>query len=120
MDKIFLKSLTIDAVVGLWDWERKITQKVVVDLEMGADIAKAAKSDSIEDTLNYKAVAQRVTAFVQERKALLVETLAEGIAGLVIDEFDVPWVRVTINKPGAIRGSEAVGIQIERTKSGDS
>lgn len=119
MDKIFLRALSIDAVVGLWDWERKITQKVVVDLEMGTDIARAAATDSIEDTLNYKAVAQRVTSYVQEKKALLVETLAEGIATIILSEFDVPWVKVTINKPGAIRGSDAVGVQIERTKPAD-
>ncbi|MEN7342767.1 MAG: dihydroneopterin aldolase [Pseudomonadota bacterium] len=114
MDKIFLNELTIDAVVGLWEWERKITQKVVVDLEMAADAAAAAASDSIEDTLNYKAVADRVTAFVVERQAKLVETLAEGIASIVLDEFGVRWVKVTISKPGAIRGSRNVGICIER------
>ena len=117
MDKIFLNELTIDAVVGLWDWERKITQKVVVDLEMAANARAAAASDSIEDTLNYKAVADRVTAFVIERQAKLVETLAEGIASIVRDEFGVSWVKVTISKPGAIRGSRNVGISIERGES---
>ena len=117
MDKIFLNELTIDAVVGLWDWERKITQKVVVDLEMAANARAAAASDSIEDTLNYKAVADRVTAFVIERQAKLVETLAEGIASIVRDEFGVSWVKVTISKPGASRGSRNVGISIERGES---
>lgn len=114
MDKIFLKGLVIQAIVGIWDWERKIRQKVVIDLEMGTDIAKAAASDHIDDTLNYKAVAKRVTTFVEESEFQLVETLAERIAGIIRDEFSVPWVRVTVNKPGAIRGSEAVGVQIER------
>ncbi|MEM7611373.1 MAG: dihydroneopterin aldolase [Pseudomonadota bacterium] len=116
MDKIFLRGLAIDAVVGIWDWERKIEQKVVVDLEMATDIAKAARSDSIDDTLNYKAVAERVREYVVTEQALLVESLAEGIARVVTSEFDVPWVKVTVNKPGAIRGSDAVGIEIERSK----
>lgn len=114
MDKIFLQALTIDAVVGWWDWERKITQKVVVDLEMSTDIRAAAASDNIEDTLNYKAVADRIVEFVKTREAKLVETLAEGIADIVRSEFGVAWVKVSINKPGAIRGSRAVGVEIER------
>lgn len=114
MDRIFLNELKVDTVIGIWEWERRIRQTVVIDLEMSADIAKAAKSDDVADTLNYKSVAKRVQSFVAESSFQLVETLAERIAGIVRDEFDVAWVKVRVNKPGAIRGSKDVGILIER------
>ena len=114
MDIIFLQELRIDTVIGIYDWERKIRQTVVFDLEMATDIAAAAASDSIEDTLDYKAVAKRITAFVEASEFGLVETLAERVAAIVRDEFDVPWVRVTLNKAGAIRGARGVGVIIER------
>jgi len=114
MDKIFLDELKIDTIIGIWDWERKIRQTVIIDLEMSADIAKAAASDSVEDTLNYKSVAKRVQQFVGDSSFQLVETLAERIAQIVREEFDVAWVKVRVNKPGAIRGSKDVGILIER------
>ncbi len=114
MDIIFLHDLKVDTVIGIWDWERKIRQTVVIDLDMATDIRKAAASDSVEDTLNYKAVAKRVQQFVGDSEFQLVETLAENIAGIVNDEFNVPWVRVRVAKPGAIRGARDVGILIER------
>ena len=114
MDIIFLHGLKVDTVIGIWDWERKIRQSVVIDLEMAADIRKAAETDSVDDTLNYKLVAKRLQQFVSESEFRLVETLAERIAGIVNDEFGVPWVRVRVNKPGAIRGAQDVGIIIER------
>ncbi len=114
MDTIFLNELKIDTVIGIWEWERKIRQTVVVDLEMSADIRKAAETDSVEDTLNYKLVAKRVQQFVNDSSFQLVETLAERIAGIIRDEFNVAWVRVSVNKPGAIRGSRDVGVRIER------
>ena len=114
MDIIFLHDLKVDTVIGIWDWERKIRQTVVIDIDMAADIRKAAESDQVEDTLNYKGVAKRVQQFVEESEFQLVETLAERIAGIVTDEFDVPWVRVRVAKPGAIRGAKDVGILIER------
>ncbi|MDJ0711121.1 MAG: dihydroneopterin aldolase [Woeseiaceae bacterium] len=114
MDKIFLRELKIETIIGIWDWERKIRQTVVIDLEMSADIAKAAATDDIKDTLNYKGVAKRIQQFVSESSFQLVETLAERIAGIVRDEFGVAWVRVQVHKPGAIRGSRDVGIDIER------
>ena len=114
MDKIFLDELKIDTIIGIWDWERKIRQTVVVDLEMSADIAKAAATDEVVDTLNYKAVAKRLQAFVGDSSFQLVETLAENIARIIRDEFDVTWVRVKVHKPGAIRGSKDVGVEIER------
>ncbi len=114
MDIIFLHDLKVDTVIGIWDWERKIRQTVVIDLDMAADIRKAAASDSVDDTLNYKAVAKRIQQFVADSEFQLVETLAERIAGIVNDEFEVPWVRVRVAKPGAIRGAKDVGILIER------
>ena len=114
MDTIFLHSLKIDAVIGIWEWERKIRQTVVIDLDMAADIRKAAESDDVADTLNYKLVAKRLQSYVAESEFQLVETLAERIAAIVIGEFGVPWVRVRVNKPGAIRGAQDVGVVIER------
>ena len=114
MDKIFLNELKVDAIIGIWEWERRIRQTVVIDLEMSADIAKAAATDDIADTLNYKAVAKRIQDFVAASEFQLVETLAERIAAIVRDEFSVDWVKVRVNKPGAIRGSKEVGVLIER------
>lgn len=114
MDKIYLEELKVDTVIGIWDWERRIRQTVVIDLAMSADIAKAAATDDVADTLNYKSVAKRIQSFVSESEFQLVETLAERIAGIIRDEFDVAWVRVRVSKPGAIRGSRNVGVEIER------
>ena len=114
MDIIYLHDLRIEAVIGLWEWERKIRQTVAIDLEMSADIRKAAATDSVDDTLNYKLVAKRLQQYVGESSFQLVETLAEKIAGIVLDEFGVAWVRVKVNKPGAIRGARDVGVIIER------
>ncbi len=114
MDIIYLNELKIETVIGIWDWERKIKQEVVIDLEMGADVARAAETDHIDDTLNYKAVAKRLIGFVGDSEFQLVETLAERVAGIILNEFEVPWVKVTINKRGAIRGARDVGVIIER------
>ncbi len=119
MDKIFLTELKVDTIIGIWEWERKIRQTVIIDLEMSADIAKAAATDSVEDTLNYKSVAKRIQSFVGDSSFQLVETLAERIAGIIREEFDVQWVKVRVNKPGAIRGSKDVGILIERGRWSD-
>jgi len=114
MDRIFLTGLTTDCIIGIWDWERRVKQKVVVDIEMAADIRKAAASDAIQDTVDYKKVAKRLLQFVSESQFQLVETLTERIAQIVVTEFGVPWVRVRLNKQGAIRGSRDVGILVER------
>ena len=104
----------MECVIGVWEWERQITQKLIIDLEMGWDIRAAARSDALEDTLSYKDVAKRVNAFVVETQANLVETLAEGIAGLLQEEFGVLWGRGRINKRGAVTGARDVGVDIER------
>lgn len=114
MDKIFLSALTVDCIVGIWEWERDVKQTVIIDLEMAADIRRAAASDHIDATIDYKKIAKRLLAFVGESQFQLVETLAENIARVVVVEFSVPWVKVRVNKPAAIRGARDVGIEIER------
>lgn len=117
MDVVFIEDLKVNATIGIYDWERKIKQPLAFDVEMATDIRRAAETDAIEDTLNYKAVSKRITAFVEASEYQLVETLAEKVAALVLDEFDVSWLRLTLYKPGAVRGSRAVGIRIDRGAS---
>lgn len=114
MDTIFIRDLRVETVVGIYDWERRIKQMVSFDLDMSADIRRAAKSDRIEDTLDYKAVVKRVIQFVTAQQFQLVESLAESIAALILDEFKVKGVKVTVHKPGAVSGSKSVGVTIER------
>jgi len=116
MDKIFIHALKTETIVGIFDWERQVKQTVIMDIEFSADIRKAAVSDSIDDTLNYKGVAKRVLAFVDESSFHLVETLAEHVAMLILEEFGVSWVSITLSKPGAIRSSREVGVMLERTR----
>ena len=116
MDIIFLRDLKIETVVGIYDWERKVKQTVILDLEMATDVKKAALSDKIEDALDYKAIAKRLISFVGESEFELVETLAERIAEIILIEFDISWLRLSLNKIGAIRGAKDVGVVIERGK----
>jgi dihydroneopterin aldolase len=114
MDIIYLHDLRIETVIGIYDWERRVKQTVILDVEMGADIRRAAASDRVDDTINYKAVAKRLLAFVGDSQFELVETLAERVAAVIMEEFGVPWVRVRVNKQGAVRGVRDVGVVIER------
>lgn len=114
MDIVYIRDLKIETVIGIFDWERRIRQTVSLDLEMATDIRKAAASDDIKDALDYKAVSKRLIAFVSESEFLLVETMAEKIAAIVLTEFNVPWLRLRLSKPGAVRGSQDVGVIIER------
>lgn len=116
MDKIFLRALDIETVIGIWEWERRIKQRVSVDLEMGTDVRRAAAADSIDAALDYKSVAKRLIAFTEEAEFQLVETLAEALAKIVVTEFGVTWVRLSVAKPGAIEGSKDVGVVIERRR----
>lgn len=118
MDRVFLRDLRVETIIGIFDWERETPQTVSIDLEMATDVARAAQSDDIADALDYKAVAKRLIAFVGESRFQLVETLAERIAAILREEFDVPWVRVTVNKGGAVRGASGVGVVIERGQPG--
>lgn len=114
MDLVFIEDLRIETVIGIYDWEREIRQTVALDIEMAFDNTRPAATDRIEDTLDYKAVSKRLIAFVGESRFELVETLAERCAALIRDEFGVPWLRLRLAKPGAVTGSRAVGVVIER------
>ncbi|WP_066092890.1 dihydroneopterin aldolase [Xanthomonas massiliensis] len=114
MDKVFIEGLRIDALIGIYDWERRIRQTLRFDLEMAFDNRRPAASDDIALTLNYKAVSKRLVEFVEQSDYGLVETLAERCAQIVMDEFGVPWLRLKLSKPGAVRGADAVGVVIER------
>ncbi len=114
MDIVYLHGLRLETVIGIWDWEREIRQTVVVDLDMGTDISRAGRSDAIEDTVDYKAVAKRLMNLADESEFFLVEALAERIAEIVIGEFGIPWTRIRVNKQGALRGARDVGVVIER------
>jgi dihydroneopterin aldolase len=114
MDIIFLGGLEIETVIGIYDWERTIKQKIVLDIEMAFNIKKAAITDDIAYTLDYKAVSDRVVDFVEASEFLLVETLIEEIAKILLNEFPTPWVKITLNKKGAISRARDVGIIIER------
>jgi len=114
VDIVYLHGLKVDCIIGVWDWERRIKQKVIIDLDMAADVHRAAQTDQLDDTLDYKAVAKILIAYVGDSSFQLVETLAENIAAIVLDEFNIPWVRVRINKKGAVRGAKDVGVIIER------
>lgn len=116
-DRIFLRGLAVECVIGFIEWERRIKQTVVIDLELPVDCARAAQHDRVGDTLDYKKVAKRVIAFVEVSEFQLVETLAERMAQLILAEFAVGWVRLSVNKPGAIRGSRDVGVSIVRRRA---
>jgi dihydroneopterin aldolase len=116
-DIIFLRGLAIECTIGFLEWERKVKQTVVIDLEVPVDCAAAAANDDVTKTVDYKSMAKRVIAFVGDSEFLLVETLAHRTAMLLLEEFSVPWVRLSLNKPGAIRGSRDVGVTIERHRA---
>lgn len=116
MDIVYVRNLEVDARIGIYEWERRILQKVRIDLEMGWDNRVPAKSDDINDTLNYKEAAKRVVALIKHSQHLLVEKLAEDIAQTLIREMHIPWIRVTLGKPFAVTGSSEVGVSIERCK----
>jgi len=116
-DRIFLHGLTTECIIGFIDWERRVRQTVVLDIELPVDCRRASLTDEVSDTLDYKRVAKRVLAYVAASEFKLVETLAHRVALLVLEEFGVEWVRVALNKPGAIRNSRDVGVVIERTRT---
>jgi len=116
MDKVFIEGLEIEALIGIYDWERRVRQPLVFDLEMAFDNRKPASSDAIEDTLNYKDISKRLIAFVSQSDFGLVETLAERCVEIVLKEFGVAHVRLKLSKPGAVRGAKAVGVIIERSR----
>ncbi len=116
-DRVFLRGLTAECIIGFIDWERRVRQTVVVDLEVPVDCARAASSDEVADTVDYKKVAKRTLAFIEASEFKLVETLAHRLAMLLLEEFGLEWVRLQVNKPGAIRNSRDVGVTIERRRA---
>ena len=116
-DRIFLRGLTAECIIGFIDWERRVKQTIVVDLELPVDCRRASISDAVADTVDYKRVAKRVLAYIETSEFKLVETLAQRLALLLLEEFGLEWVRICLNKPGAIRHSRDVGVVIERSRA---
>jgi dihydroneopterin aldolase len=116
MDIVYIKDLCVDTVIGIFEWERERKQTVCINIEIGCDIKKAAQSDSIEHAMDYKAISKRIIHFVETHHYQLIERLAEEIAHIILSEFKTPWVKVSLGKPGAIRGAKDVGVIIERGK----
>lgn len=116
MDKVFIDGLEIETIIGIYDWEREVRQIVRIDLEMAWDNKPAAQSELIEHALNYKDVSKRMISFIGGSQFLLVETMAEAIAQILLIEFNVPWLKLRLSKPGAVRGAKAVGVLIERSE----
>ena len=116
-DRIFLRGLTAECIIGFIDWERRVKQTVVVDLELPVDCRRASASDDVADTVDYKKVAKRVLAYIEASEFKLVETLAHRLALLLLEEFGLEWVRISLNKPGAIRSSRDVGVVVERSRA---
>jgi dihydroneopterin aldolase len=114
LDKIFLHDLRVEAVIGIWEWERRVRQTVSLDIEMATDVKQAAATDEIEQALDYKSIAKRLIEFVESSEFKLVETLAEALARIIVVDFGVSWVSLSVSKPGAIEGSKNVGVIIER------
>ncbi len=119
MDIVYIRDLRLDAVIGIYDWERRIRQQININIEMGWDNRKAAQSDDIKYTLNYKEAAGLVKTLVDNSEFQLVETLAEHIAELLLDKMNIPWIKVALGKPMAVTDSAEVGVVIERTKASE-
>lgn len=116
MDTIFLRGLECKCVIGVWEWEQRIQQTLRFDIDLSTDIKKAAETDKLEDTLNYKAVARRVIEFCEQSRFELIETLIEQVAQIILNEFDIKKVRVRLDKGGVVKDVRSVGIEIERSK----
>ena len=114
MDIVYIKDLRVDTIIGIYEWERRSRQAVTMDIEVAAEVEKAARNDQIENTVNYRELVDRIVEFAGASEFQLVETLAERIAAIVREEFSAPWCRVRIGKPGVLRGVREVGVVIER------
>lgn len=114
MDRVLIEELKLEATIGIFEWEKRIRQRLVFDLEIATDATRAAASDDIADTFDYKAITKRIRALVEEGQFQLVETVAEAIASVIMGEFGARWVRVAVRKPGAVTGAKNVGVVIER------
>ena len=114
MDKVFIKDLEVEAVIGVYDWEREVRQLISINLEMNFNTKKAGRSDRIDDALNYKNISKCIIELTESSKSKLIESLAQKIAKTVLSEFPVSSVIVSVEKPGALRGSKSVGVTIKR------
>ncbi|MDG2156159.1 MAG: dihydroneopterin aldolase [Gammaproteobacteria bacterium] len=114
MDIVFIRDLEIECIIGIWGWERKMPQTVNIDIDMGTDVTKASETEDIEHCVDYKSVSQSVTGLVKEGRFKLVETLADRVAVHIMATYHVPWVRIRVSKPGAVKHSREVGVMVER------
>jgi len=114
MDKVFIRGLKIDAVIGVFEWEKQVRQPLIFDLEMAWDISKAAATDDLAYALNYQAVTEFVECFVQGNQFELLETLVERLADQLRQEFAMPWLSIDVEKPAVVPQAKAVGLHIER------
>jgi dihydroneopterin aldolase len=114
MDIIYLHGLKCECTIGVWEWEKAITQTLVLDIELATDTAKAAKNDDLKEALDYQAITERVHAYAKDNAFELIETLVERIAALILNDFDTAWVRIKLDKGQAVKGVKNVGVIIER------
>lgn len=116
MDSVFITGLKVSAVIGVHEWEKKIQQTLIFDLELAQDNQRAARRDHIDDALDYAAISQVVTDYVQSQPRQLIESLAEEVAALILDKFDTAWVKLSLRKPNAVPAAQTVGVRIERQR----
>lgn len=114
MDKVFIQGLSIQTTIGFYAWEKEIKQTLVIDLEMGWDIARAAENDELARTLDYAAISEQVSVFANNNPVDLIETLAERLAAFLQETYHIPWLRLKIGKPNAVHNTTTVGVEIER------
>jgi len=116
-DRILIKDLLIRGIIGIHDWEREKKQDILVNIVMEADCRPAGISDDFRDAIDYRAVTKKVLNLVEGSSFFLVEKLAEEIAGICLDDHRVQLARVRVEKPGAVRFSQSVGVEVERRRS---
>jgi dihydroneopterin aldolase len=116
MDIIFLRELKIETLIGVYEWEKRVPQTLQFDLEIGLPDSRACQTDNIKDALNYADIVRHIQAVLSSRHFNLLEALAEHIAQILLNDFNAPWVRISVAKLNAIRGSKMVGISLERKK----
>jgi dihydroneopterin aldolase len=117
MDTVFIQQLAVKTTIGVYDWEKKIKQQLLLDIEMSSNITDAASSDNIDDTIDYASVASTITCFIEQNSFELIETVAEKVAAIILDEFAVSQVSITLEKPGAVENAHTVGVRITRHKT---
>ncbi|MDX2369504.1 MAG: dihydroneopterin aldolase [Colwellia sp.] len=114
MDKVFIKGLHIQTTIGFFQWEKEIKQTLVIDVAMAWDTAKAAENDELAKTLDYAEISTAIETFANDNPVDLIETLAERMAAFLMTQFHIPWLKLTIGKPGAVHNAATVGVEIER------